>query len=53
MYETGDIPKDYKASKTVNMPRKVDADKYENYRTISLTTHASKILTTIIYTRLE
>ena len=53
MYETDDIPNDQKVNKSVTIPKKVGADKCENYRTISLTTHASKILTTIIYRRLE
>ena len=54
MYEAGDIPNDYKVEKTVTIPKKVGSDKCENYRTTSLTTHASKILTTIIiYTGLE
>ena len=50
-YETGVIPNDYKVYKTITVPKKVESDKCENYRTISLTTHASKILTTIIYIR--
>ena len=50
MYER--VP-DYKVNKTVTIPKKVAKDKCENYRTISLTTHSSKIFTTIIYRRLE
>ena len=53
MYETGDIPNDYKVKKTVTIPKKVEADKCENYRTIGLTTHASKIPTTIVYRKLK
>ena len=53
MHETGDIPKDYKVSKTVNIPKKVGTDKYENYRTISLTTRTSKVLITIFFRRIE
>ena len=53
MYETGVIPNDFNVNKTVTIPKKVRADKCENYRTISLTIHASKILTTIIYRRIE
>ena len=52
MYETGKIPNDYKVNKTVTVPKKVGADKCKNYYTISLTTHASKIITTIIYRRI-
>ena len=53
MYKTGDIPNDYKVNKTVTIPKTIGADKCENYRTIGLTTHASKIPTTIIYERIE
>ena len=53
MYETGDIPKDYKINETVTIPKKREAGKCKNYRTISLTIHASKVLTTTIYRRLE
>ena len=49
MYETGDIPNDYKVNKTVTIDKKEGADKCENYRTA----HASKVMTTIIYRRLE
>ena len=49
MYEMGDIPNDCKVNKTVTIPKKVKVDKCENYHTISLMTHASKILTTTIY----
>ena len=44
MYEIGDIPNDYKVNKTVTILEKVRADKCKNYHTISLTTHASKII---------
>ena len=53
MYEADDIPNDYKVNEAVTIPKKVWADKCENYLTISLTTHASKILIPIIYRRLE
>ena len=53
MYETGDIPSDYMVNKTVTMPKKVWTEKFENYRTISLIKHESKISITIIYRRLE
>ena len=47
MYETRSITNDFKVRKTVTIPKKVVADKCENYRTISLTIHASKFLTII------
>ena len=53
LYKTGDIPNDYKINKTVTIPKKVEADKCKKYRTISLTTHASKIPTTIVYRKLK
>ena len=53
MYETGVIPNDFKLNRIVTIPRKVGADKCENYRTISLITHESKILDTINYRRIE
>ena len=42
-----------KVNKTVTIPKKVGTDIRENYRIISLTTHASQVLTTIIYRRME
>ena len=53
MFETDDVPNDYKVNKTVTIPKRIGVDKCEDYRTISLTTHAFKILTAIIYRRLE
>ena len=35
MYVTDDIPNDYKAKKTVTIPKKVGRDKCENYRVIN------------------
>ena len=35
------------------IPKKAGADKCEEYRTISLTSHASKNLTRILYKRIE
>ena len=43
----------FKVNKIVFILKKVGADKCENYCTISPTTHAYKILTTIIYRRIE
>ena len=49
----GIIPKDFQKNKIVTLPKKTGADKCENFRTISLTSHASKILTKIIQKRIE
>ena len=53
MYETGEVPSDFKKNIIIPIPKKVGADKCEQFRTISLVTHASKILTRIIYRRIE
>ena len=53
MYETGDISNVFKVKNTITVPKKVGSHKCQNYRTISLTTHASEILTTIIYRIVE
>ena len=53
MYNTGEVVSDFKESIVIPIPKKSGADRCENYRTISLTSHASKILTRIIYRRLE
>ena len=53
IYKLGIIPKDFEKNKIVTLPKKTGADKCENFRTISLTSHASKILTKIIQRRIE
>jgi hypothetical protein len=53
IYEEGKVPKDFKKSAIITIPKKIGADVCENYRTVSLLSHASKILTRIIYKRLE
>lgn len=53
IYETGNLPKDFKRNIILTIPKKSGADKCENYRTISLTSHASKILTRIVQRRME
>ena len=44
IYKFGIIPKDFQKNKIVTLPKKTDADKCENFKPISLTSHASKIL---------
>ena len=51
--ETGKLPKGYKINKTVTISKRATAVKCENYRTIILTTHASKILNAIIHKRIK
>lgn len=53
MYETGEVPSDFKKNVIIPIPKKVGADKCEHFRTISLVSHASKVLTRIIYRRIE
>ena len=53
MYETGEVPSDFQKNIIIPIPKKPGADKCEQYRTISLVSHASKILTKIIYRRIE
>ena len=53
MYSTGDIPSDFEKNIIIPIPKKKRAEKCEDFRIISLTTHASKILTRIIYRRTE
>ena len=53
IYLTGDIPSDFEKNIIIPIPKKKRAEKCEDFRTISLTTHASKILTRIIYRRIE
>ena len=50
MYETGEIPSDFKKNILIPIP---SADRCENYRTISLMSLGCKILTRIIYRRME
>ena len=53
IYTTGEIPKDFKESIIVPIPKKATADKCNEFRTISLMTHAAKILVKIICFRIE
>ena len=49
---TGDIPSDFEKNIIIPIPKKKRAERCEDFRTISLATLASKILT-IIYRRIE
>jgi hypothetical protein len=48
-----DIPTDFVESLIIHIPKKTSALKCEQYRTISLLSHASKIFTKIMYKRME
>jgi len=53
IYVTGEMPEDYIKSIIIPIPKKAPAKKCEKFRTISLLSHASKILTKIIFQRIE
>ena len=53
IYKTGSLPNDFKMSKIVTLPKKANSEKCEDFRTISLLSHASKILTKVINRRIE
>jgi len=53
IYRTADIPTDFVKSVIIPIPKKTLAIKCEQYRTISLISHSSKILTKIMYKRME
>lgn len=53
IYRTADIPTDFVKSVIIPIPKKTSAIKCEQYRTISLLSHASKILTKIMHKRME
>jgi hypothetical protein len=53
IYKTGELPEDYIKSLIIPIPNKTAAKKYKEYRTISLLSHAFKILTKIIFKRIE
>jgi len=48
IWETGEWPEEWTFSTIIPLPKKVDLKKCENYRTIVLVSHASKILLWII-----
>ncbi|KAI5724481.1 hypothetical protein M8J77_003182 [Diaphorina citri] len=53
IYQSGNIPEDFSESKMVMIPKKSNTKKCENFRTLSLLSHASKILTNIVKKRIE
>ena len=53
IYRTADIPTDFVKSIVIPIPKKTSVKKCEQYRTISLLSHASKILTKIMFRRME
>lgn len=53
IYVTGEIPKDFEQTILIPIPKKHRAQRCEDHRTLSLLSHASKIITRIIYHRIE
>jgi len=52
-YREGIVPKDFTQSRTILIPKKGNPTEFKNYRTISLFTHASKILLNIIKNKIR
>lgn len=53
IWETGEWPDDWGTSTFIPIPKKGDISKCANYRTISLVSHASKILLRVILNRIQ
>ena len=53
VFRTGKWPKDWATSVIIPLPKKGDLKKCQNYRTISLISHPSKILLKVILNRLQ
>ena len=53
IWETGEWPRDWKSSVFIPIFKKGDAKDCENYRTVALISHTSKILLKIIHKRME
>jgi len=53
-YETGgEVPEDFKKCVMIPIPKKQKTEKFEQYRTLSLISHALKILTKLVHRRIE
>ncbi|KAL4131689.1 hypothetical protein QTP88_008968 [Uroleucon formosanum] len=53
IYETGKIPRDFGCSRLVIVPKKPRANQCENFRTLSLISHAAKLLAIIVSKRIN
>jgi len=53
MYRDGSISEDFAKSKTVRIPNKGNSTERKSYRTISLLTHAPKVLLIIMKNRIK
>ena len=53
IYETGKIPRDFGCSRLVILPKKSRANQCKNFRTLSLISHAAKLLAIIVSKRIN
>ena len=53
IWQTGEWPEDWVSSMFITIPKKGDLTNCDNYRTIALISHASKVLLSIILKRME
>jgi len=53
IFNSGELPLDFTKCKIIPIPKKATANKCDQYRTISLLKHVSKILTIIMSRRME
>ena len=53
IWQTGEWPEDWRRAVLISIPKKDDLQKCSNYRTISLISHASKVMPKIIMKRIE
>jgi hypothetical protein len=53
VYTTGKIHDDFKKIIMVMLPKKIKSTKCEEYRTLSILTHTSKILTKLVLGQIE
>jgi len=53
VYKTDEMPEDIEKCVMITIPKKKKAEKYEEYRTLRLIFHSSKILTKIVNKRIK
>ena len=53
IWQTGEWPDDWRRAVLIPIPKKGDLQQCSNYRTISLISHASKVMLNIIMKRIE
>ena len=53
IWQTGELPEDWRRAVLIPIPKKGDLQQCSNYRSISLISHASKVMLKIIMKRIE